>query len=227
MALIQDPELVHRIGTVLRLEKGEEIVLFDVSHHWIATIIDIDPRRSVTIHFHDIHQNKRLSPAIDWLLPVLKREAFEEALYTLTELGATSIQPVLTQKTQRVWAGEKEEVRCKKIMIAAAEQSKQYALPEIQPIIPLEMWLMKAQSPLTMKLFFDAQGIPLGEALALIEHQKIHHLIALAGPEGDLSYEEKLMITDQGFIFCALTPTVLRAQQAVAVGLGALRSLVQ
>lgn len=111
-------------------------------------------------------------------------------------------------------------------MIAAAEQSKQYALPQVLPIIPLEMWLMKAQVPATIKLFFDPQGIPLRDAFALIEQQKIHRLIALAGPEGDLTYEEKLMVTDQGFVFCALTPTVLRAQQAVAIGLGALRSLL-
>lgn len=225
-ALIQDAELVHRIVTILRLEKGDDIVLFDASHHCPATIIEIDARRCVTVQLHDIHSNKRLMPTIEWLLPLLKKEAFEEALYTLTELGATSIQPIMTQKTHRFWAGEKEEVRCKKIMIAAAEQSKQYALPQVHPIIPLDIWLMKAQLPGTIKLFFDPQGIPLAETFALIEQQKPLHIMALAGPEGDLTYEEKLMITDQGFIFCALTPTVLRAQQAVAIGLGALRSIL-
>lgn len=223
--LLQDPELVHRIVTILRLEKGDELVLFDAHHHCTVTLTALDGRRSVLVDIHEIHENKRLSPTIEWLLPVLKREAFEEAIYTLTELGATSIQPILTQKSHRFWS-EKEESRCRKIMIAAAEQSKQYALPQVLPIIPLEMWLMKAQVPATIKLFFDPQGIPLRDAFALIEQQKIHRLIALAGPEGDLTYEEKLMVTDQGFVFCALTPTVLRAQQAVAIGLGALRSLL-
>ncbi len=223
--LLQDLDLVHRIATILRLEKGEEVVLFDAHHHCPATITVIDPRRSILVDLHEINENKRLSPTVEWLLPLLKREAFEESLYTLAELGATSIQPVFTHKTNRFWS-EKDEVRCKKILIAAAEQSKQYALPQIQPILPLDIWLMKAQSPLTIKIFFDPQGIRLRETFALIEHQKLHHIIALAGPEGDLTYEEKLMVTDQGFIFCALTPTVLRAQQAIAVGLGAMRSML-
>ncbi len=48
--------------------------------------------------------------------------------------------------------------------------------------------------------------------------------MAVIGPEGDLTKEEKAYLKEQGFLFCALTPTVLRAQQAVALGLGILRS---
>lgn len=58
----------------------------------------------------------------------------------------------------------------------------------------------------------------------MVEQQKPHAIIACAGPEGDLTYEEKMQLTEDGFAFCALTPTVLRAQQAIAIGLGAIRS---
>ncbi len=51
-------------------------------------------------------------------------------------------------------------------------------------------------------------------------------LVICSGPEGDLTCEEKRMLADANFLFCALTPTVLRAQQAVAVGLGSFRSLM-
>lgn len=221
-----DPELVHRIGAILRLEKGERIILFDNHFHVKATIAGFDGKRSITLALYELERNKRLTPDIHWLLPLLKREAFEEALYSLCELGATSIQPVLTQKTTRFWAREKEELRSKKIMIAACEQSKQFVLPFVHPIIPLEIWLMKNHPPLVAKLFFDPSGMPLREAISLIEGQKMQEIVACAGPEGDLTYEEKLMLTDHGFIFCALTPTILRAQEALVVGLGALRSFL-
>lgn len=223
---IADPELIHRIATVLRLSKGDSVIFFDSDYHVKATIVGFDSKRSITIQLHEIIANKRLTPSIQWLLPLLKREALEDALYSLTELGATSIQPLLTTKTTRSWGGEKEIVRYERIMIAAAEQSKQFIIPQLHPIIPLDIWLMKQHSPLSAKIFFDAAGIPLREAIGLIEHQKYHDIIALVGPEGDLTYEEKAMLTDQGFIFCALTPTVLRARQAITIGLGALRSLL-
>ncbi len=222
---LADPELVHRIGTILRLEKGDKFILFDSHFHLKATIIGFDGKRSLTIQLHEIEKNKRLTPEIHWLLPLLKRDAFEEAFYTLTELGATSIQPLLTQKTTRLWA-DKEFTRGQKIMIAATEQSKQFVLPYVYPVIPLDMWLFKTHPPFVAKIFFDPAGISLREALTLIEGQKMHGIIACVGPEGDLTYEEKLMLTDQGFIFCSLTPTILRAHQAITVGLGALRSFL-
>jgi len=221
---LTDPELVHRIVTVLRLEKGEEIILFNEQFHVKASIVALDAKRSVMVQLRELLPNKQLSPPIHWILPLLKRELFEEALYMLTELGATSIQPVLTQKTTRFWSEGKEQSRALRIMRAAAEQSKQFVLPEFHPIVPLSLWLLKMQSPQVIKVFFDPAGIPLPQVLVLIEHHQ--EIIACAGPEGDLSYEEKLLLTDQGFVFCALTPTILRAQQAITVGLGALRSLL-
>ncbi len=223
---VTEPELVYRIISVLRLERSDRIILFDGTHHILATILHIEAKKNVTIQIHEIVPNKQLTPTIHWLLPLLKREAFEEALYTLTELGAQSIQPLLTHKTIRFFGGDREISRCQKILRAAAEQSKQFVLPILQPIIPLDIWLMKSQPPSVIKIFFDPSGLPLCETIALIEHQKCEEIIACVGPEGDLTYEEKSMLTDQGFIFCALTQTVLRAQQAVAVGLGSLRSLL-
>lgn len=160
-------------------------------------------------------------------MPLLKREAFEEALYSLTELGAHTIQPLLTKKTVRLFGAEREMTRCQKILRAAAEQSKQFVIPTLLPIIPLDLWLLKPSLPDTIKIFFDPEGLPLYQVIETMKQKKGSTIIACAGPEGDLTYEEKLMLNDQGFLFCALTPSILRAQQAVAVGLGSLRSLLR
>lgn len=223
---ITEPELVYRMVSVLRLDRSDKIILFDNNQHILATIVAVDGKKSVTVQLHEIVPNIPLTPTIHWILPLLKREAFEEALYTLTELGAQSIQPVLTQKTIRFFQGDREMLRSQKILRAAAEQSKQFIVPFLQPIIPFDMWLMKSHNPSLIKIFFDANGISLHETLKLIEREKSSEIMACAGPEGDLTYDEKSMLTDQGFVFCALTKTVLRAQQAIAVGLGSLRSLL-
>lgn len=224
--LLTDPDLVYRIIAILRLEKSERIVLFDNRHQVLATIIHIEAKKSVKLKIDEIKPNVPLTPTIHWVLPLLKREAFEEALYTLTELGAQSIHPVTTQKTLRFFGGEREIARWQKILKAASEQSKQFVIPELHPIIPLTGWLSKVHSPTAMKIFFDAQGIPLKETIALVEQKKASEMIVCSGPEGDLTFDEKRLLNEHGFVFSALTKTVLRAQQAVAVGLGAFRSLL-
>jgi 16S rRNA (uracil1498-N3)-methyltransferase len=222
---ITDPELVHRITTVVRLGIGDSFILFDTNYHATVTILGIQPKKAITLELHSLEPNCVLQPRVTWLLPLLKREAFEEALYTLTELGATAIQPIVTRKTGKAWS-EKDTHRSRKIMIAAAEQSKQFIVPVLLPILPLETWLMQPYPESMTKLFFDPQGVLLGTVLSSLQERKPDELVACAGPEGDLSQEEKDLLARQNFIFCRLTPTILRAQQAIAIGLGTLRSLL-
>ena len=223
---ITDVELVHRISSVLRLNKGDTIILFDNQYHSVASILGIEPKKSVTIEIHALEVNVPLAPSIMWILPLLKREAFEEALYTLVELGVQAIQPVLTRKTSKAWWSEKDSGRSRKIMIAAAEQSKQFILPHLMPLIPLDIWLARPHNPNSVKLFFDPLGSPLKTVIASLEKTTNQEIIGFAGPEGDLTQEEKDALMQHSFAFCKLTPTVLRAQQALTIGLGALRSLL-
>ena len=104
-------------------------------------------------------------------------------------------------------------------MIAAAEQSKQFIIPTMHMVIDLKDWKPQGSS---YSIFFDGGGTPLKEVLHDLDRQ-VDEFIACVGPEGDLTKEEKHQLKDQGFIFCALTPTILRAKQSIAVGLGVLR----
>ncbi len=71
---------------------------------------------------------------------MLKREAFEQAVYSLCEMGATSIYPVRTVKTAQSWGSEKDYVRVRTSMIAAAEQAKQFVIPTVHPVGELQKW---------------------------------------------------------------------------------------
>ncbi|MBA3751639.1 RsmE family RNA methyltransferase [Candidatus Dependentiae bacterium] len=225
-AVLAEKELVNRILKIVRLQKDDHFVLFDDTHSVKATFLRTDSPKSILISIDDVRVHSALTPTIHWLLPLMKREAFEESLYTLTEMGATSIQPLLTEKTGRMWLGEKERIRCHKIMIAAAEQSKQFLIPLLFPVCSLIEW-SKSDSGQGMKIFFDASGSPLWDNVRLLDEQNPTQIIACSGPEGDLTSDEKHQLSLKGFSFCALTPTILRAQQAIAVGLGVLRSLTR
>ncbi len=213
-------DLVHRISRVLRLNEQNCLILFD-REIYLRVIIETISKHTVMVCITAIGENMPLAPSISLWLPLLKREAFEQAIYTAVELGANEIQLIHTQKEQRHWR-EKELQRLQHIMIAAAEQSKHFALPTVHAPIPL----LETQ-PTGTSIFFDPKGASFFEAIQELHHAKPAVLTMLIGPEGDLSEAEKLHLQQHNMMFVRLTPTILRAQQAVAVGLGTLRSLLK
>lgn len=223
--LLDDKELVHRLGTVLRLTRGEQCILFDQKIHALCTLTQIDGKK-ISITIEETYPNTVLAPEIICLLPLLRKEAFEEAIYGLTELGANQIHSVLTTKTQRAWGGQKEVERIARIMQAAAEQSKNFIFPTIEGPFKLTDCVQKL--PVQGKrLFFDPEGTSLLKGIEESRQQNMQTFTLLIGPEGDLSDEEKDMVTRCGFEKITLTPTILRAQQAIIVATGALRSLLR
>ena len=219
---ITDKDLMHRITTVLRLGSNEPVILFNTQQHISGTIKEIT-KKNIIIDVHQKAPNKVLTPAINWLLPLLEREAFEEALYVITAMGATTIQPVITKKSRQQWGKPTDMERVMRIMISAAEQSKQFVIPEIKTVKLLEE--VTTQLRTTTKIFFDAAGDPAWDVLYRL--QKISkEITCLVGPEGDLTQQEKEHVQLNGFISCALTPTILRASHAVTVSMGIMRSLL-
>lgn len=214
---LAEQELVKRIKHVLRLEAGEQCILFDRTYH--AEVVLTAVSKTVQCTVKNYTSNKQLEPKITCLLPLLKREALTDAIYAATELGATEIQLVITEKIQRQ---AHDQERLERIVIAAAEQSKNFALPTL--VSPQLLSDSIAKLVVSTRIFFDPQGNNLYNTITQLKKKEPENIVLLIGPEGDLSEKEKEFIKQQGFEFCALTPTVLRAPQALTVGLGALRS---
>jgi RsmE family RNA methyltransferase len=220
---IQDVALMHRIIHVLRLEKEDTLVLFDENIHVRASILSIE-KKAIICAMQVAEQNIVVAPHITVWLPLLKREAFEEAIYALVELGVNEIQLVHTAKEQRHWTGQKEMQRIHNIMVAAAEQSKNFAMAAVRE--PRTLSDVIASKKDAQGIFFDVEGEALLEVASGMKHSNNARYIITVGPEGDLLDAEKFQLQKALFAFVRLTPTVLRAQQALAVGVGAVRSLL-
>lgn len=217
--VLKDKELVHRLAHIVRIQVDETIILFDSHVNARCKIISCS-KKEMSVHVVEHKNNSIIKPTIIWLLPLLDREAFESSLYALTAMGGNDIIPVITEKSRRVWGAEKERERAQRIMIAAAEQSKQFCLPNIKSA-------MKISDAVTIqgtKLFFDAQGTAAFDVVAHVRQNKVEPIVCAIGPEGDLTNAEKELLRSHGFTFCALTPTILKASAAVEVGMGLLRS---
>jgi len=218
-----DRQLVHRISRVLRLRVGKELILFDRQQHAQLKIETLSPKEA-QLQLATITPNIPLKPTITIGLPLLKRRDLEEAIYATTEVGVNAIQLLETTKSDHLGTKDIKLERLERIVISAAEQAKQFALPTIHKPVPLADWL--TNSRFEAAVFFDPKGESLNTVADGLRSQKPKDISLLVGPEGDLTPDEKEQLHQHQFVFCALTPTVLQAHRAIALSCGAMRALL-
>ena len=174
---IEDSALIHRMVHVLRMQEGNQCILFDEQHSIICQIESVN-QRTLVYSIKKISCNPAYQPKITVLLPLLKREALLESLYSVVELGASAVQLVTMQKAQHAWGGTKELERLNRIMQSAAEQSKNFAIPSLSEPEPLTSILGRAAQQ-SHKIFFDSDGCMAPAVLSTVQAENIAEIVML------------------------------------------------
>lgn len=216
--MVTDKDIVHRMVHVLRLQQDDILTLFN-DQHALRVIIATITKTAVTCTVQEKITVIKPAPSITALIPVLKKEALEEAIYSAVELGVTYLVLTKTAKSYPITLSPAYLQRLHTIIHAAQEQAKQYAPITLEGPVTLE----KAVSlvPHTAVKIAALQG---GGRLTDHFSQKSSTLVLTVGPEADFTAEEKELLRTHGFAGCSLGSTVLRAQQALTVLIGAVRS---
>src|SRR5690606_1805449 len=131
-----------------------------------------------------------------------------DVVYMATVYGVHTIQLITTQKSRKS-VTEKDYSRLHKIAVAAAEQSKQFSLPIIKPLISLESFLGKNINSYqgAHRIWCDVEG---NSILKVLEtNQRGNSYLVTFGPEGDYTDSEKELLRTY-FIPVRLTSTILR-----------------
>lgn len=229
--LIHDEDLSLRVTRVLRLRAGEHVIIFDDIQSQLIQLESstFQSKKTITALLLEQTIHKQSEPRINLCIGLLKKEAFQDVAYYAAAMGVTHLVPVITSKVQRSWGGQKEQERLTKVMIAACEQSKQFVLPKIENPLNFDQFI--ASSFCTKKdqsiLYFDVHGAPLLNQLKHHEANRSAEVTLFWGPEGGLVSQEIAVLDQHGFSCAVLTPTVLRAIDAVAVGLGSFISCLR
>lgn len=214
-------ELVHRLQRVLRLRPSQACILFG---NKFACTVRLNSFRDARVEFtvQTCEPIVPLEPIINLWVPLLERPALEDSCYAATVLGIQTISLITTAKSKRTSMTTNDRERLRRIMIAAAEQSQQFCLPQL---VELPHW--QQNLPTSPCIAGSCDGRPLDEYVA-------HHLpptrpcTLIIGPEGDFTGEEKRHLQASASVtLCNWGPAVLRSQDAVMVGLGVLRCLLK
>ena len=219
---ITDRALIQRISNVLRLREGDQCIVFGNQQ---AARCELFACEKKTVHARVMSgwPIQTMQPYIDWYVPITQRSAFEDAISYLTIFGARTIYPIITDKSKRNWGKQADFERIRRVMIAAAEQSKQFAIPEVTH--PYSVTDMPYQAD--YHFVCDPHGLPISKHLSSFSVDQRHTTYAgLVGPEAGLTQDELAYLDRLGFQRLRLVPSILRMETAVATGVGLMRSLL-
>jgi 16S rRNA (uracil1498-N3)-methyltransferase len=215
-----DKETGHRLISVLRIEKNNEIILFNGDgKEYLGIIIDLK-RESIQVKITEVSEKNWESPLKIHLGQVIsKGEKMDFVVQKATELGVNVITPLFSErcvvhfKKERL---QKKQEHWQKIVIHAAEQCGRTLVPLIEKPISLLEWISARTEHTRLTLALTTKN-PFKEV-------KIQESIALMiGPEGGLTTEEVEYAQHHGFTSTTLGPRILRTETAAIVALSAIQ----
>jgi 16S rRNA (uracil1498-N3)-methyltransferase len=199
------------LGNVLRLSAGETILVFNGRDgEWQAAIEGRKRLDGLTIQARTRPQDHL--PDIAYVFAPLKHARLDYMVQKAVEMGASSLQPVLTRHTQ-VSRVNGERMRAN--VIEAAEQCGILSLAEVAKPVVLDRFLDK-RDPARLLVFCDEASDVKAPVQALQTAQAAASGIdVLIGPEGGFAGEERELLLRQPTILrLSLGPRILRADTA-------------
>lgn len=215
MLKIEGDEVRH-IRKVLRLKRGDEIVVFNGSgKEYGGTIVEEGPS-SVVITIQNIFSSKTESQLeITLAQSLLKGDKMDYLIQKATELGVKEIIPFFSSRSVPLLEKSRRLKRYHRWERIAVEASKQCGRGVVLKIEPLQDYseILRTASPDSLRLIlWEREGVRLKEALERSkEKTKIFFII---GPEGGLSEEEVDQAKRNEFTPVTLGRRILRSETA-------------
>jgi 16S rRNA (uracil1498-N3)-methyltransferase len=143
LLMIKDRELINQIRNVLKLRKGERIILIDLNkHEALSEIINISSE-FIQLKLLNLGDNQNISNnKVNLCCSVLKNSNFELVVEKAVEVGVIEITPIIFQRTIKT---NLNFLRLKKIIKEAIEQSERGENIELNDIVDFKAALLKRQ----------------------------------------------------------------------------------
>ena len=208
-------EQAHYLGHVMRRAVGDPVLLFNGRDGEAGATIAAMRKDRASFQVESITRTLVPEPRLTLVFAAVKRDANELIVEKATELGATRICPVFTERTNTARVNLD---RFASIAREAAEQCERLTVPTIDPPLPLMTLLATwpADEPLSIAVERSNAPAPRpteGPAALLV------------GPEGGFTPLELDAL--RRLPFCdpiSLGPRILRAETAAIVGLALLQA---
>jgi 16S rRNA (uracil1498-N3)-methyltransferase len=212
--MVSGDDLSH-IRSVLRKQPGDTLILLDGQGREYTVRIAAMERSGIITEIVSEARRERRYPLVTLGQGLPKSEKMDWIVQKATELGVSSIVPLVTERTiVKIRDEEKRVSRWQKIAREAAMQSNRVDIPEISKIRTFHDFIMTLDpGPMTLLLFpWEEATMPIKDVLR--EKSGVKNIIVLIGPEGGFSAKEAEAAGGKGFHLVSLGPNILRTETA-------------
>lgn len=217
-----DRDQSHYLANVLRMREGSELLVFNGRDgEWLARL---DSASKKGVRLSPIEQTRPQPPLPDliYAFAPIKSGRLDYLVQKAVEMGAGTIQPVITQHTQLARVGID---RLRANAVEAAEQCGVLAVPLVHEPARLDAFLGGWEKGRRL-IFCDesaATNNPLPVLSAIVETK----LGLLVGPEGGFSDAERRQLHALPFVTAIpLGPRILRADTAAVAALAVIQAAI-
>ena len=230
--LLEDEDTNH-IKKVLRLGKGDQIIIFNGEKEFLAelTLVSKDAIMAEIkklLRQEDFSGEGRVE--ITLIQSLLRAGKFDFIVEKATEIGVDYIVPLEAEYSQmKSGDAEKKLLRWNKLILAAAKQSERIRIPEITTPITFSE-ISKIVDEFDKVYLFTIERDSLKDvaeikSISTDVDKKLKHVAVIIGPEGGFSPAEHKMAKEFNFEFVSIGKTILRAETASIVALGVINFL--
>jgi 16S rRNA (uracil1498-N3)-methyltransferase len=218
------PEAAHHATKVLRMNDGDEVILFD-GHggEWFGSLRRVGKTMSVVLEtFDDSDREPPLSITLAQGLPAADK--MDWIMQKAVELGVAAIRPVACRRSVIRLSGERMERRVahwQAVAVAACEQCQRNRVPEVAPLVDLPQFLGGSAGDNGLRLILA----PEAETRLAALPKPSGPVTLLIGPEGGFDEGELAAAASAGFQSVSLGPRVLRTETAGLAALAAMMAL--
>ena len=212
----------HYLTNVLRMGEGAELLVFNGRDGEWRARIDSVSKKAVRLQLVELSRQQTPDTDLIYCFAPIKHGRLDYMVQKAVEMGAGTLQPVLTQHTQVTKLGTD---RLRANVIEAAEQCGILSVPEVREPVKLEKLLDGWDND--RALVFCDESVEHNNPLVQLEQLKGRKCGLLIGPEGGFSEGERTYLRSLPFVLpIPLGPRILRADTAAVAALALIQSVI-
>ena len=215
-------DATRHVANVLRLRRGDELIVFNGQGGEYTATIDTADRRRVTVVL-GAHQPVERESTLDVTLAqgLSRGERMDFSIQKAVELGVRRIIPFEAQRSNVKLPAERTARRLehwRAIARHACEQCGRNTVPEVDPLSTFDT--ITRQQSFGLRITLD----PVGSDRLPRQMTAAGSVLLIIGPEGGLDDDELDRLGTSGCLRLPLGPRILRTETATVAGLTMLQT---
>ncbi len=213
--ILEDAEHISR---VLRMNEGDEIIIFDGSgYEYYSKLTEIDKGFCKAEIISKSYSEQEPSVSVTIYQGIPKSGKMEDIIQKSVELGAVSIVPVAMDRcVSKIESGKKEAEKIKrwnKVAVSAAKQCGRGIIPTVEPPLSFKQAIEKLKEHDLALMPYEVLGHN-GEAglKNALKESSAKTIGVIIGPEGGFSDGEASFAMDNGIVTVGLGKRILRTE---------------